>query len=291
MKSYSDLKGDGGSGIVEQVIDQRRRIEVSLQHLDGIVAIGSGKGGVGKSTLTMLLALAIQSSGRAVAVLDADFNGPTQARLGGLPRGVAVPGKNGLVVPKSAGGIGVLSLGSLIPESEALEFPSIARGDSYTWRATREFSLLGDLLAGTDWTPFQILLVDLPPGAEKTFQYAEFFGKRADFVLVTLPSALARGVVQRSIAALNSADGRLLGMIENMAGYLCPGCGKVQPLFPETDGSLEVPVLGRIPFDPALAGLCDMGMTVRDFERLAVGKPISAAADKIWKATREGNRK
>ena len=99
------------------------------------------------------------------------------------------------------------------------------------------------------------LFVDLPPGAERTFQYAEFLGPEAAFVLVTLPTDLARGVVARSVAALSKTPNRLLGYIENMQGYYCADCRQVRPLFPDT-GSVELglPCLGSVPFDPGLAG-------------------------------------
>src|SRR5205823_9401664 len=153
-----------------------------------VVAIGSGKGGVGKSTLTMQLACALRAADASVAVLDADLNGPSQARIAGLAATMLVPGRDGLELPRTPSGIGVVSMGLVVPESRALDFDSVADGDTYVWRATREFALLGDLLAGVAWGPLDFLLVDLPPGAERTVQYAEFLGSAAPLVLVTIPS-------------------------------------------------------------------------------------------------------
>ncbi|HSR67241.1 MAG TPA: P-loop NTPase [Acidobacteriota bacterium] len=265
MKTYRDLEGDGGSNVLRQVVELKEKIASKLEPIEMALAVGSGKGGVGKSTLTMLLAQALNTRGRCVAVLDADLNGPSQARLGGLKTSVPVPGRRGLVVPRTRDGVGVVSFGTMVPESEAVDFPSIAQGDSHTWRATKEFATLADFLAGTDWEPFDTLLFDLPPGAERTFQYAEFLGPQTQFVLVTLPSDLSRGVVRRSLAALRKTPNPLLGYIQNMSGYYCACCGQVRPLFPESsEVEIDLAHLGSVPFDPELARLCDQGLSPRD---------------------------
>jgi len=260
MKTYYDIVGDGGSNVVEQVEAQQGKIATNLAGVRHLVAVGSGKGGVGKSTLSMQLAVAFREEGAKVAILDADLNGPSQARLAGLRDVPPIPGTRGLALPRTSTDIGVLSLGSFLPESRHLEFHSVARGESHTWRATKEFSVLSDLLGMVDWGVLDILVIDLPPGTERTFQFAEYFGRRASFVLVTLPSDLARGVVARSIAALAEAGASILGYIENMSGYLCADCGTVRPLFPDAANvSLSVPRLGSVPFDPELAAMCDRG--------------------------------
>ena len=255
MKSYYDIVGDGGSKVVEQVGKQRDQIARSLAGVRHRVAVGSGKGGVGKSTLTSQIARALQRRGLRVAILDADLNGPSQARLAGVGAAPLVPGpKGGLSMPRSPDGIGVVSLGSLVPESQAVEFDSVSSGDSHVWRATREFTFLGQLLGTVRWGELDFLLIDLPPGAERTFQYAEFLGPDTVFVLVSTPSELARGVVSRSVAALGAVPNRLLGYVENMCGYYCAGCDDVRPLFPKTRAAdFGIPCLGRVPFDPELA--------------------------------------
>ena len=125
-------------------------------------------------------------------------------------------------------------MGSMIPESEALEFESAARGESHTWRATREFALLTEILGSFEWGALDLLLFDLPPGAERTVQYADFLGPRTSFLLVTIPSEVARGVVARSVAALSKGPNRVLGYVENMSGYYCRDCNAIKPLFPST---------------------------------------------------------
>jgi ATP-binding protein involved in chromosome partitioning len=304
MKRYHDIVGDGGSRVLEQVAEQRARIANGLAEVRHLVAVGSGKGGVGKSTLTLHLAGALRVRGLRIAILDADFNGPTQARMAGVQEALFVPpplptssdvagGGPRVALPRTRNGIGVFSMGSLIPESEALEFESAADGESHTWRATREFSLLREVLGAFEWGTLDLLMVDLPPGAERTVQYADLLGSfepstssgslgmtqneskgqggpRVSFLLVTIPSEVARGVVARSVAALTKGSfggahgrpGRLLGYVENMSGYYCRDCDAIKPLFATPEAAdLGIPCIGTLPFDPELARRCDTGIT------------------------------
>ena len=295
MKSYADIAGDGGSDVLGQVIAQRQAVAEALAGVRRIVAVGSGKGGVGKSTVTMALARSRVARGERVAILDADFNGPTQAHMAGLGAAPWVPGEGGrLALPRrrtvdgAAGELGVLSLGSLLGAAEELRFATVSDGEQHTWRATREFAMLGQLLAAVEWGGLDLLLCDLPPGAERTVQFAQFFAaamgaERVSFVMVTIPSDLARGVVARSLTALAGTGRPALGYVENMAGYFCPDCGEVKPLFPSSSTALDAPCLGRVPFDPRLAALCDGGWS-QGGEAGPTDLPALAAVDAAGEA-------
>lgn len=285
VKSYSEIVGDGGSDVAGQVASLRGRISRRLSEVRHVVAVGSGKGGVGKSTLTFQLASVLRARGLKVGILDADLNGPCQARMAGLREAVFVPGPDGLVPPRSRDGIGVVSLGTVVPESEAVSFASVSRGESHTWRATREFALLGELLSSVAWGPIDVLLVDLPPGAERTVQYAEWLGKDASFVLVTIPSEVSRGVVARSAAALRATPNRVIGYVENMSGYWCAECSSVRPLFPASErGMLELECLGRVPFDPELAAACDRGEPLEASKGTGAMHALQDVADRLMAA-------
>jgi ATP-binding protein involved in chromosome partitioning len=292
VKGYHDIAGDGGSRILEQVVEHRARITDGLAGVRHVVAIGSGKGGVGKSTLTLHLAGALRVRGLRLAILDADFNGPSQARMAGVERAVFVPppspgsgvagGSSKVALPRTSNGIGVFSMGSLIPESESLDFESAARGESHTWRATREFALLGEILRSFDWGTLDLLLVDLPPGAERTVQYGEYLGERTSFVLVTIPSQVSRGVLSRSVAALAKGPHRVHGYVENMSGYYCRDCNTVKPLFDSPPASdLGIPCLGTVPFDPELARHCDLGVPFAGLRETAVGRSLDQIAGRL----------
>ena len=293
MKGYYDIVGDGGSRVLEQVAEQRALIAESLAGVRHVVAVSSGKGGVGKSTLTQHLAGVLRARGLRIAILDADFNGPSQARMAGVQQAVFAPGSHKVALPRTATGIGVFSTGSLIPESEALEFESVSHGESHTWRATREFALLGEILGAFDWGELDLLLVDLPPGSERTVQYADFFGSLLDpqvgrlkpapaFLLVTIPSEVSRGVVARSIAALSKRSTRMLGYVENMSGYYCRDCDAIKPLFASLDTvNLGIPCLGTVPFDPELARHCDLGIPFESLRDSAAGRSLEQVAHRL----------
>jgi Mrp family chromosome partitioning ATPase len=212
--------------------------------------------------------------------------------MAGVQGALFVPGSHKVSLPRTSSGIAVFSMGSVIPESEALEFESAAHGESHTWRATREFALLGDVLGSFDWGALDLLMFDLPPGAERTVQYADFLGPRTSFVLVTIPSEVARGVVARSVAALlarrslgeggSKSTNRILGYIENMSGYYCRDCNAIKPLFvsPE-DSGLEIPCFGTVPFDPELARHCDLGTPLATSNESPVGRALDHIAQRL----------
>lgn len=284
LKGYHDIAGDGGSNVLGQVAERRSRIEGNLADVRHVVAVGSGKGGVGKSTLALQIALALRKEGGETAILDADLNGPCQARLAGLDASPPVPGERGMAMSRSRHGIGVVSMGGLVPESRAVDLDdAVAEGDSWVWRATREFSVLDELLIGVDWGRLDFLLVDLPPGAERMAQYSRYFGPRCSFVLVTVPSDLSRGVVSRSAAALAKSSARVLGYVENMKGYFCDECRSVRPLFPGgASVDLRMDHLGSVPFDPALAEASDLGAA------LPLDRPSLAAIRDVALRVRRG---
>jgi ATP-binding protein involved in chromosome partitioning len=196
--------------------------------------------------LVTVLSLALGDTlGSKVAIVDADFNGPTQARMTGLRGAVPVPGAEGIALPKTRDGVGVFSVGAYLPESEALDFASVSQGESHTWRATKEFAALGEVLASVAWGKLDVLLFDLPPGAERTLQFAEYLGAETSFLLVTIPSEVSRGVVARSVAALEKTENNLLGYVENMSGYYCSDCAAIKPLFPEAKDGISFDIYAK----------------------------------------------
>jgi len=202
--------------------------------------------------------------------------------MAGVQGGLFVPGSHKVALPRTSNGIWVFSMGSMIPESESLEFESTAQGESHTWRATKEFALLGEILRSFDWGELDLLLFDLPPGAERTVQYADFLGPRTSFLLVTIPSEVSRGVVARSVAALSKGPNRLLGYVENMSGYYCRDCNAIRPLFVSPDETpLEIPCLGTVPFDPELARHCDQGTPLAELPDSPVGRALEHVAQQL----------
>ena len=192
------------------------------------------------------------------------------------------PAADKVALPRTGNGIGVFSMGSLIPESEALEFESAAHGESHTWRATKEFALLGEILGVFDWGALDLLLFDLPPGAERTVQYADFLGPRTSFVLVTIPSEVARGVVARSVAALSKRPNRLLGYVENMSGYYCRDCDAIKPLFvSRRDRGPRHPVPRDRALRPGAGTALRSGIPLADLPDTPVGRALEHVAQRL----------
>ena len=266
MKRYRDVAGDGGSNIAGQVEAQQRRLRQRLESVRAIVAIVSGKGGVGKSTLTAGLACCFALEGWKVGVLDADLNGPTQAKVLGV-RGRRLLIADGVVEPPCTGlGVKVMSMDLLLPTDAApLTWDAPVQDEAHTWRGTMEANAIREFLADTNWGALDVLLLDLPPGTDRLATIASL-APLSGIVVVTIPSDVSRLVVRRSITVAASTRAPVLGVVENMSG-----------LFVGADGAklaadAGVPFLGSVPFDPAIAAAGDQG------DPFVATAPESAAA-------------
>jgi len=266
MKQYKDIVGDGGSGIVSQVEAQQRRLAERLALVRHVVAVLSGKGGVGKSSVTANLASVFVRDGLAVGVLDADLNGPSIAKMLGV-RGRSLPmTADGVLPPETVHGIRVMSMDLLLPSDETpLTWDAPTQAEAHVWRGNMEANALREFFADTAWGRLDLLLVDLPPGADRLTTVVGLVPRLSGAVVVTIPSEVSHLVVRKSVSLAREAGAPILGLVENMAGYVCEACGAVGPLFQGPGGEqvaaeAGVPFLGRIPFDPRVAVAGDRGM-------------------------------
>ena len=254
MKKYRDLAGDGGSNIVGQVEAQQRRLAARLAAVRAIVAVVSGKGGVGKSSVTANLAGAFALGGARVGVLDADLNGPTMATMLGVRGRTLRLGDGGVEPPVGALGIRVMSMDLLLADDATpLTWDAPSQAEAHTWRGTMEANALREFLADTAWGALDVLFLDLPPGTDRLATIAGLVPGLAGTVIVTIPSDVSHLVVRKSITVARQGPAPVLGLIENMAG-----------MFPGPGGEalardVGVPFLGSVPFDPALAAAADRG--------------------------------
>ncbi len=266
MKKYKDIVGDGGSKIVAQVEEQQSRLKARLAAVRRIVAVLSGKGGVGKSSVTANLAAAFAREGSAVGVLDADLNGPSMARMLGV-RGQQLKVTEAGVLPVvNAQGISVMSMDLLLPSDETpVTWEATTQAESHVWRGNMEANALREFLADTAWGALDLLLIDLPPGTDRLSTVADLVPSLSGTVLVTIPAEVSHLVVKKSITIAKATAAPILGLVENMAGYVCGKCGALGELFQGSPGEalaaeFGIPFLGRIPFDPRLAAAGDRGV-------------------------------
>jgi len=279
VKRYRDIAGDGGSNIVGQVEAQQARLVARLRDVRAIVAVVSGKGGVGKSSVTANLAGALALHGARVGVLDADLNGPTMAKMLGARGRTLVVGAAGVEPPAGALGIRVMSMDLLMADDATpLTWDAPSQAEAHTWRGTMEANALREFLADTAWGALDVLLVDLPPGTDRLATIAGLVPALAGTVIVTIPSDVSHLVVRKSITVARQAPAPVLGLVENMAGMF-PGPGS-DALARETG----VPFLGRVPFDPALAAAADRG---EPYVAIAPEAPAARALAAIATSLRE----
>ena len=224
-----------------------------LSHIKKVIAVVSGKGGVGKSTVTCTLAAAMAKRGKKVGVLDADITGPSVPKAFGIHK-LAEGNELGLFATQTQGGIGIMSL-NLLTEHET---------DPVVWR--------GPIIAGTVtqfwtdviWGDLDYLFVDMPPGTGDVpltvFQSLPVDG----IVVVTTPQDLVSMIVTKAVKMAEMMHIPVLGLVENYSYFRCPDCGKEHAIFGESHiervaADLGLKVLARLPIDPAVAAACDAG--------------------------------
>lgn len=224
----------------------------TLSNIKNIIAVASGKGGVGKSTTAINLALALQHDGAKVGLLDADIYGPSQPQMLGVLERPQVKGEAGLT-PVERLGLQSMSIGYLVDAEQAV-----------VWRGPMVSGALQQLLRETQWTDLDYLIIDLPPGTgDVQLTLAQKIPVTGALV-VTTPQDLALADVRRAIAMFNKVSVPILGVVENMSSYICPHCQHEEPLFGEGGGEkmaeqYKVDLLGHLPLNKTIREQTDNG--------------------------------
>lgn len=266
MKTYADIVGDGGSNVLAQVQEQVARLQARMRNVRHIVAVVSGKGGVGKSTVTVNLAAAYAMQGYRVGVLDADINGPSLAKMLGVRDYTPSFSAEGVAPATGPLQMRVMSMDLFLPDDATpVTWKAPTQQEAFVWRGTMEMTTLRELLTDTVWGELDCLFLDLPPGSDRLPNVAGLLPFMAGALMVTIPSQVSQLIVQKSLTLANEVlPGRIIGLVDNMQGYVCPHCHQLGELFPEsnsaaTAASLKTPYLLGIPFDPQLAAAADQG--------------------------------
>lgn len=217
-----------------------------------LIAVASGKGGVGKSTVAANLAIALAKAGRKVGLVDADIYGPSQPTLMGVEGSKPQAREKTMIPVATPFGVPILSMGQLV-----------APGQAIAWRGPMAASALGQLIEG-DWGPADTLVVDMPPGTGDVQLTMIQKYKPAGAVIVSTPQDLALIDARRAVDLFDKAGVPVIGVVENMAGYQCPHCGEVSDPFGQGGAEaaareLGVPFLGRVPLAMAIRAASDAG--------------------------------
>ncbi len=235
---------------------KHKQIEENMKKIKYKIGVISGKGGVGKSTVTANLAIELASRGYKVGIIDSDFHGPSIPKMLGVEDKRVMATRDKKMIPvKGPLDIKIISIYFFLPDPTS----------AVIWRGPLKKSFLEEILASTLFGELDFLLVDLPPGTgDEALNLIQSVNDLTGLIAVTQPTDVSALAVAKSIDFAQKAGVKILGIIENMSGFICPGEGKLYKVFPGKGGEwlskmFNIPLLGSIPIDPGLAEAEDSG--------------------------------
>jgi Mrp family chromosome partitioning ATPase len=220
------------------------------------ILVLSGKGGVGKSTVAVNTALLLARAGKRVGLLDIDIHGPSIPALLNLTGATVTSGSEGIQPIQYNDSLSVMSIGFLLR----------GRDDAVIWRGPRKYSIIRQFLGDVAWGPLDYLVVDSPPGTgDEPLAIIQLLQNPDAAIIVTTPQNLALNDVRRCIGFCRRLDVRVLGVFENMSGFICPHCGETINIFKKDGGKhmareLDIPFIGALPIIPAIVTSSDAGV-------------------------------
>ncbi|MCA1926900.1 MAG: Mrp/NBP35 family ATP-binding protein [Calditerrivibrio sp.] len=239
----------------EQEKHTEELLKKRLKSIKHRIMVMSGKGGVGKSTVTVNLASALVQLGYKVGIIDADIHGPNIPKMLGINERGANSGPNGIIPYEPIENLYVMSIGVLINDDD----------DAIIWRSPLKHSVIQQFLAEVDWGELDFLFFDLPPGTgDEPLSVSHILKDIDGSVIVTTPQEVALLDSRKSVTFSRKLNIPVLGIIENMSGFVCPKCGEKIDIFKVGGGEkaakeLKVPFLGKIPIDPEVVTQGDSG--------------------------------
>lgn len=258
LKSKSCSKSNEYDRSKRAESEQEQRLRLRMNKIKHKIAIISGKGGVGKSTVTVNLAMAFAMHGYAnsVGILDADIHGPCVPKMLDLKEQKLIGGPAGMLFPVTGPlGIKVVSMAFLLPSDEA---PVI-------WRGPLKMKVIQQFLSDITWGELDFLFIDLPPGTgDEPLSVMQLIPDMDGVIVVTMPSEVSEAVVKKAVTFARQMGVPIIGVVENMSGFICPDCGAKIDIFKVGGGKRiaedqSVPYLGSIPLDPKICSDSDSG--------------------------------
>jgi len=246
---------DQQQGETQQQFEERRRLTSRLCRIKHKIVVLSGKGGVGKSTVAVNLAMALHLAGKKVGLLDVDIHGPSIPTMLGL-EGRQIMEADGELQPVDLDGMKVISLGFFLKDQD----------EAVIWRGPMKTGVITQFIRDVAWGDLDYLIVDSPPGTgDEPLSVCQTIEDADGAVIVTTPQKVAAVDVRKSISFCRQLNLPVLGVIENMNGFVCPKCGELTAVFQSGGGRLMaddmgVPFLGSVPIDPLIAEAGDSGV-------------------------------
>jgi len=264
---------------------QAQKLAARMQCIGRKILVLSGKGGVGKSTVAVNMAMMLAQAGRKVGLLDVDLHGPSIPKILGLDGQRLGADVQGGIAPIQVGeNLSVVSIGLLLE----------SRTDAVIWRGPMKYNAIRQFLTDVQWGPLDYLVIDSPPGTgDEPLAVAQMVGDGAWAVVVTTPQDVAIADVRRSVSFCKTLNLHVAGILENMSGLVCPHCGEQIDLFKTGGGEalageVNVPFLGRIPLDPRIVASGDSGEPfVRAFADSPAAKAFASAMEPILNHTEQ----
>ena len=264
----------------EKKHQEEELIKEKMGQIKHKIAVISGKGGVGKTLVTVNLATALAKDGKKVGVFDADLTGPCVPKMLGLKGSRLEAGPAGIGPAEGPLGIKTVSMDFLLPSDES----------PVVWRGPLKMGAIRQFLGEVNWGQLDYLLVDLPPGTgDESLSILQLLPEMDGVVIVTIPSEVSQAVVKKAVTFAREMKVPVLGIVENMAGMICPHCGEMIEVFSSGGGArvsdeMHVDLLGSIPMDPRIAADSDSGTPfVESHSNSPAAKVFSDIVAKIQK--------
>ena len=263
-------------------IESETRLRDSLSKIGHVIIVMSGKGGVGKSTVSSNIAQALSMKGCQTGLMDIDITGPNIPKMFHIEdEKLYANDKNKLIPISVPPSLSIMSMAFLLPEKDS----------AVMWRGPMKTSAIRQFIEDVEWGDLDYLIVDMPPGTgDEAMSIVQLIPKADGAVIVTTPQDVAVLDSRKSITFATQTKLPILGLVENMSGFICPHCGELTEIFGSGGGekaaeSLNIPFLGRVPLEPDVARSGDSGMPIVISEpESKSAAAFNAIADKIVKA-------
>ncbi len=264
-----------------QAAHMERKAAEKLSTIKHRIAVMSGKGGVGKSTVAINLAVGLAKKGKKVGVMDADIHGPNVPKMLGLKHSPPSGGPGGIIPPETKDGIKAISMAFMLQNDDT----------PIAWRGPMKHGVVQQFIAEVNWGDLDYLIVDLPPGTgDEPMSVAQILGAGLSTIIVTTPQDVALLDSRKSVLFAGSLGMNILGIVENMSGLICPHCNQRIDLFKTGGGEkaakeLGVKFLGAIPIDPKIVEGGDLGKPIMSMNGSSpTAESFSKITDQIIRA-------